>query len=42
MQNLDFADYTTLVNVNTVVFPSIIFHVQSNKLNKSKIYEMIY
>ena len=33
MQNLDFADYTTLMNVAAIVFPSIIFYLQSNKLN---------
>ena len=29
MQNLDFADYTMVVIVNTIVFPSIMFHLQS-------------
>ena len=33
MQNLDFADYTSLLNVTTIVFPSIISHLQSNKLH---------
>ena len=33
MQNLDSADYTTLMNVTTIVFLSITFHLQSNKLN---------
>ena len=42
MQNLDFADYTSLLNVTTIVFPSLIFHLQSNKLNKSGICEMIH
>ena len=33
MQNMEFADYTTLLSVPTIVFSSIIFHLQSNKLN---------